>query len=221
MAVDAIQIEADKNHDNNLSSEKLEMLRKGEIVKRFFDNSPNQITYEGLFRIHATMKEGELAILFRNNHFSTIILHDGALYSLVTDVGYQHRDDYIWERVENLTGDTTYHDCKFREVNIRSPRIGNGGGHTVTPDFGLSNYLDDSEAIARRQQAEEDAELARRIARQDRDQKPIGKLRKIGYDEYDRELYVDETGQKFHSVKRKDRDKDSSDDDKDSKCLLM
>jgi hypothetical protein len=36
------------------------------------------------------MRERQLAVFFRNNHFSTLFRFGGALYSLVTDLGYLH-----------------------------------------------------------------------------------------------------------------------------------
>ena len=36
------------------------------------------------------MRERQLAVFFRNNHFSTLFRLEGALYSLVTDLGYLH-----------------------------------------------------------------------------------------------------------------------------------
>ncbi len=58
-------------------------------------------------------------MLFRNNHFSTVILHEGVLYSLVTDVGFQHRDSVVWETLNSLHGDTHLVDCNFREAVVR------------------------------------------------------------------------------------------------------
>jgi hypothetical protein len=36
------------------------------------------------------LKPRQLAVLFRNNHFSTLFNFEGALYLLVTDQGYLH-----------------------------------------------------------------------------------------------------------------------------------
>ena len=36
------------------------------------------------------LKPRQLAVLFRNNHFSTLFKFDDALYLLVTDQGYLH-----------------------------------------------------------------------------------------------------------------------------------
>jgi hypothetical protein len=70
---DECEMRANQLNDNNLSSDKMEMLHKAPIVRRFLESSPSQLTFEGLFKIHATLEENELAVLFRNNHFSTLI----------------------------------------------------------------------------------------------------------------------------------------------------
>ena len=36
------------------------------------------------------MRERQLAVFFRNNHFTTLFRFEDALYSLVTDLGYLH-----------------------------------------------------------------------------------------------------------------------------------
>jgi len=83
------------------------------------------------------MAEGELAVLFRNNHFATLHLRGRALYTLVTDQvsgglgeaaratctpqlsshppqGYLREGGVVWERLDNVDGDTTYHSADFR-----------------------------------------------------------------------------------------------------------
>jgi len=41
-------------------------------AQQFLEESASQLTYHGLYELNATMKDGELAVFFRNNHFSTI-----------------------------------------------------------------------------------------------------------------------------------------------------
>lgn len=190
-SADELQMELDKNHDNNIAAEKIQLLQRGAALKKFFEASPTQLTFEGLFRLHAKLKEGELAVLFRNNHFSTITLRKGILYSLVTDVGYQHKDDYIWETLETVTGDAEVVDCRFNPV---TPHI--TGPAEYDFEVGAFEYDHDDE-VARREQAKADAEFARRLQQQEQANQPVGKLRSIGYDEHGREILVDEIGHKF------------------------
>lgn len=42
------------------------------IIRDFLDASASQLTYHGLLELHAQIKERELAVFFRNNHFCTL-----------------------------------------------------------------------------------------------------------------------------------------------------
>jgi hypothetical protein len=60
------KIIANKNNsDSNLVTESL-------VAQNYLEESASQLTYHGLCELGTTMKDNELAIFFRNNHFSTI-----------------------------------------------------------------------------------------------------------------------------------------------------
>ncbi len=42
------------------------------IIESFLERSASQLTYHGLVELTAAMNDGEVAVLFRNNHFSTV-----------------------------------------------------------------------------------------------------------------------------------------------------
>ena len=48
------------------------------------------------------MKEGEYAVFFRNNHFSTVTKNDGELFLLVTDQGYLRESSIVWEKFSQV-----------------------------------------------------------------------------------------------------------------------
>ena len=75
-------------------------------IKQFFQAYPTQLTPYGLGALQVTLQPGEFAILFRNDHFSTIYKHprDHRLYTLITDAGYADRDEIIWESLEDING---------------------------------------------------------------------------------------------------------------------
>jgi hypothetical protein len=52
------------------------------------------------------LKEHQLAVLFRNNHFNALFKHEGSLFILVTDQGYLHEPDVVWERLDAVDGNT-------------------------------------------------------------------------------------------------------------------
>lgn len=47
-------------------------LLEGRLAQQFFAENPSQLTFHGLAKLHERMRERELAVFFRNNHFSTI-----------------------------------------------------------------------------------------------------------------------------------------------------
>lgn len=89
-------------------------------IKQFFQAYPTQLTPYGLGTIKGALRPGEFAILFRNDHFSTIYMNprDGRLYTLVTDAGYADRDEIIWESLEDISGARTeYFSGDFQSVS--------------------------------------------------------------------------------------------------------
>ncbi|PSN53081.1 hypothetical protein C0J52_09152 [Blattella germanica] len=60
---------------NNKSSDVDELVTEALIAEQFLERTASQLTYHGLCELHAAMRDEELAVLFRNNHFSTILKH--------------------------------------------------------------------------------------------------------------------------------------------------
>lgn len=48
------------------------LLEEGPILEEFFDSSASQLTYYGLVKLHEEVRERQLCVFFRNNHFSTL-----------------------------------------------------------------------------------------------------------------------------------------------------
>lgn len=44
----------------------------GLIAEQFLNDSASQLTSYGVIKILETMQDGQMAVFFRNNHFSTI-----------------------------------------------------------------------------------------------------------------------------------------------------
>ena len=62
--------------------------------------------------------EDELAIFFRNNHFSTIVKHQGILYEFVTDEGIVDADPQItWQTLLQISGDEQFVNNKFQSIH--------------------------------------------------------------------------------------------------------
>lgn len=78
-------------------------MQEGQILDNWlFSEAPSQLTYQGIVELHEKMQEAELGVFFRNNHFNTISKHEGNLYLLVTDVGFQHKKNIVWELLNEV-----------------------------------------------------------------------------------------------------------------------
>ncbi|KAM9114204.1 ubiquitin carboxyl-terminal hydrolase MINDY-1 isoform 1-T1 [Pangshura tecta] len=89
------------------------LVTEGLIAEQFLESTATQLTYHGLCELTATVKEGELSVFFRNNHFSTMIKHQGHLYLLVTDQGFLQEEKVTWESLHNVDGDSCFCDAEF------------------------------------------------------------------------------------------------------------
>ncbi|KAK4120901.1 hypothetical protein N657DRAFT_673996 [Parathielavia appendiculata] len=77
-------------------------------IKSFLSISATQLTKVGLDVIKKTMKPGSVAILFRNDHFSTLYRHPQTLelLTLVTDAGYAGHAEVVWESLVDINGES-------------------------------------------------------------------------------------------------------------------
>lgn len=83
------------------------------LIRKFIDENPSQITKTGLKMIENGLNDGEVAVLFRNNHFSTIFKYSGKVYALATDVGFIEVDEVVWECLDNIDGNNHYCNSYF------------------------------------------------------------------------------------------------------------
>jgi hypothetical protein len=82
-------------------------------VNQFLDRSGHQLTQYGLDVLYEYLKDGQVVVFFRNNHFNTLTKHGGMLYLLVTDFGYANVPTVIWEKLDVIDGDTEYVNSQF------------------------------------------------------------------------------------------------------------
>ncbi|KAI3687500.1 hypothetical protein L1987_81197 [Smallanthus sonchifolius] len=95
--------------------------KQGELIKNFLKSSANQLTIYGLFSLQEGLKERELCVFFRNNHFNTMFKLERELYILATDQGYINQPDLVWEKLNEVNGDTVYMTGSFKEFNAENP----------------------------------------------------------------------------------------------------
>ena len=135
-----------KLQQEGLDGPEQQQLQDIQTIKQFLANWPTQLTEHGLHTISATLRPGQIAILFRNDHFSTIYKepNHGALMTLVTDAGYSSHDEIVWESLVDVNGAASEmfsgdfrivsHDQEAR-LNQSSTGGGDGGeGWTTVPE---------------------------------------------------------------------------------------
>ncbi|TPP67769.1 Protein FAM63A [Fasciola gigantica] len=88
-------------------------VQKGLLADNFLQQTASQLTYHGLEELASTLKEGQLAVLFRNNHFCTVTKDKGQIYVLVTDMGLLNEPDVVWEALCDVDGNTRFVDAAF------------------------------------------------------------------------------------------------------------
>jgi len=114
----------EKLQRQGLSSEEQVTLEDIASVKYFLSSTATQLTEYGLDTMTETMAPGSIAILFRNNHFSTLYRHpkSGQLLTLVTDMGFAGHDELVWESLVDVSGE----GCEFFSGDFR-PVSNNAG----------------------------------------------------------------------------------------------
>ena len=96
----------DKSRSEGLTPQEQQTLQDIHVIKAFLNTWPTQLTDFGLETISRTLRSGQIAILFRNDHFSTMYKEPthGALMTLVTDTGYSGHAEIIWESLVDVSG---------------------------------------------------------------------------------------------------------------------
>ena len=133
----------DKLEREGLSFEEQATLEDIATIKAFFASHATQLTPYGLQTITASLAPGAVAILFRNDHFSTLYRHPDTLQllQLVTDMGYAGHEEVVWESLLDVTGENAeFFSGDFRLVggapqtpSVSTPAAGPSSGWTTVP----------------------------------------------------------------------------------------
>ncbi|KVH91721.1 Protein of unknown function DUF544 [Cynara cardunculus var. scolymus] len=94
--------------------------RQGELITNFLKNSASQLTIHGLFSLQDGLRERELCVFFRNNHFNTMFKFEGELYILATDQGYINQPDLVWEKLNEVNGDSVFMTNNFKKFTVEN-----------------------------------------------------------------------------------------------------
>jgi len=90
---------------------------QGAVVQEFLHHTGHQLTQYGLTQLQQTIKEDELVVFFRNNHFSTLTKHGSHLFNLVTDIGYERERNVVWDLLATVHGDSIFHAGDFSSTD--------------------------------------------------------------------------------------------------------
>lgn len=96
-------------------------------IKIFMSESATQLTPWGIEVISRAIRPGTFAILFRNDHFSTLYCHPETmqLMTLVTDAGYSSHEEVVWETLADVNGELSeMYSGDYRPVGSPNPGAG-------------------------------------------------------------------------------------------------
>lgn len=130
------------------TSEDIKLFTEATIAENFLEKTASQLTYHGLCELSTTVKEGELCVFFRNNHFSTLYRHKNELFLLVTDQGFLNECNVVWETLSSVEGDCYFVDAEFNTYTKPDPVSGNS---VVTPPvvpIGSDQQIDQDYLVA-------------------------------------------------------------------------
>ena len=92
-------------------------------LRDWLDSTQSQLTTCGLAALKRVVRERQLCVFFRNNHFNTLFKLEGELYLLATDQGFIHEDGVVWERLSGVSGDTSYCAADFKPYQPRTSQM--------------------------------------------------------------------------------------------------
>lgn len=133
------------NPQTGLTEEEQQLYQDINIIKSFLFTTATQLTPSGLDVITGSIKPGEVSILFRNDHFSTLYRHPQTLqlFTLVTDAGYFTHDEVVWESLVDVRGERAeFFSGDFRVVGgNQRQRVGSNinTGHNASDAAGTSS----------------------------------------------------------------------------------
>lgn len=144
--------ELSTKNDKDRNSKDISLLKKVNTLKTFIRDSSTQLTPAGVIHLNKSLNNNSFAVLFRNDHFSTLIKKDDMLYTLVTDVGYRKQNTIVWETLLSIDGSLNFFvDHKFceskaiEETNSNNQSINSGQDQAEIEDRKMALQLQEEE----------------------------------------------------------------------------
>jgi hypothetical protein len=107
-----------------LNDSEQQMFTDIHAIKEFLNRWPTQLTDFGLKTMRESLQPGQVGILFRNDHFTTLYKdpRTNNLLTLVTDQGYSSHDEIVWESLVDVNGQgSELFSGDFRPVGNTAP----------------------------------------------------------------------------------------------------
>ncbi|KAE8395112.1 hypothetical protein BDV23DRAFT_146171 [Aspergillus alliaceus] len=128
--------------DGSLTPEEEQVMQDIHTIQQFTDiDNATQLSTFGLQHLKGRLPPGSLSILFRNDHFSTLYKHPQTLqlFTLVTDAGYSHRAEIVWESLIDVNGSKSgFFAGDFRPVGHTSTGASDPSGPRTSSNTGNS-----------------------------------------------------------------------------------
>ncbi|KAH7386871.1 hypothetical protein DE146DRAFT_665878 [Phaeosphaeria sp. MPI-PUGE-AT-0046c] len=118
------ELDAKLQSGESLTADEQQMFTDIHSIKEFLNRWPTQLTEHGLKSLGGSIQSGQVAILFRNDHFSTLFKdpRTDKLLTLVTDQGYSSHDEIVWESLVDVNGQgSELFSGDFRPVGNHAP----------------------------------------------------------------------------------------------------
>lgn len=126
---------------------------ENQAAQQYLAATQSQLTNYGLRQLDMSMAADDLAVFFRNNHFSTLYKKGpGDLYLLVTDESFNSHRNIVWQSFNSVSGkDELFFTGDFEPVFLDEAAENNTA--SASDDYLLMKQL----------QEEDDRRMARRI----------------------------------------------------------
>lgn len=135
------------------------VINDSKVIKSFFARTATQLTDFGLNYLKSTLNANSIAVLFRNDHFSTIVKSGNDLFFLVTDAGYINDKRIVWESLLSINGaNNSFFTGDFSPLLDES--------FDPFADAGDGDAEDRDRALAMAIQEEEDSKAANALSKQ-------------------------------------------------------
>ncbi|CAF2992500.1 unnamed protein product [Rotaria sp. Silwood2] len=171
------------------------LARESLLIEQFLEENRSQLTHYGILQLNETMRDNQLAVFFRNNHFSTIWKYNKQLLLLVSDEGFANHTSIVFETLTDIGNDSSFTDGYGQKWQKPVPV-------DVSRDRDLAIAIHNDE---RRQYNEAQLQQPKQQRQQPLQQR------------YSEEYYCERSSGKY---KKKHR-RPSYDEDRDSSCILL